>query len=484
MMAGRVDVNSQTPSGGDSGFDGGIAHKDVEPVWETQALPGWVVYYLIPLLTSGQSWPQGSESKLWELRVEYVKLMNLLISTLDPTSEALTSLSGSLQSPAKPAIFKRLAKLYDDKSGVVAKAQESFSYAKMVDNFARETQYSKYSVNIAFWVAVIAAFIALIAAGFFPLARVLLSSIGTAGGTRIAMIMERLALVAGRAGRVAASGQVTRLAGGAAANKFIDAALIHELIEEIGEEVFIDAYSQWQQIKSGTRDMWDWNKTKASAIGAGAGAIVGTRLGTPVSNFTNKIPGISRLNRIAGDNRGVGNAFLRFPGRALNTGLNNVAASPAGSIVANAAVYGQFSLPDAEALYGGFMGGAGRTNTISPFNPSVASSVLHPVSSLAGVFSDVMAAHGGGPNPPGPGGPLSGVGPTPSGPHPGGNDLSTMAVPPSVPAQRSGGESLAGAQAGRRDSVAPAPDQGGRRPVDTQVADHSGAKAQQKSDPQ
>ncbi|GGT04935.1 hypothetical protein GCM10010176_056620 [Nonomuraea spiralis] len=395
-MAGKGDVTTTTdearkPAGGTGAFDGGIATKDVEPVWRTEALPGWVVHHLIPLLTAGQSWPEGSESKLWELRVEYVKLMNLLIGTLDPTSTTVQTLNGSLQSPAKPAIFKRLAKLYDNKVGVVAKAQESFSYAKMVDNFARETQYTKLSINVAFWIAVIAAFTALIAAGFFPLASLMLRSVGAAGGSRIALIMERLALVAARSGPVAASGQISKLAG-AGAGRFFNAALAAELFEEISEELVIDLTTQYQQIKMGTRDSLDWKKVKAAAIGAGAGAVAGTKLGDPMSRFANNLPGISRLNRIAGDNRGVGNAFLRFPGRALNTGLNNMVASPAGSIVANYAVYDQFALPGAEGFYGGFLGGAGRTNTLSPTNLEVLHAAVTPVTSLSGVFAEAMAA--------------------------------------------------------------------------------------------
>jgi hypothetical protein len=438
MMAGKGDTNgARQPTSSAHAFDGGIATKDVEPVWRTEALPGWVVHHLIPLLTAGQSWPKGSESKLWELRVEYVKLMNLLIGSLDPTAATVQTLNGSLQSPAKPAIFKRLAKLSDDKVGVVAKAQESFSYAKMVDNFARETQYSKLSVNVAFWVAVIAAFIALIAAGFFPLASVLLRSVGTAGATRIALIMQRLALVASRSGTVAKSGQITRLAG-AGGGTFFNKALAFELAEEILEEGSIDAISQYQQIKMGTRDTWDWKKTKAAAIGAGTGAVVGTKLGGPMSRFTNGLPGISRLNRIAGDNRGVGNAFLRFPGRALNTGLNNMAASPAGSIVANYAVYDQLSLPGAEGMYGGFLGGAGRTNTISPFNPSVAGAITNPMSALNDVFESATATQQSGPTAPGnpgtagsPGtGAAAGDSFSPAGPRPGSSDGT---VAPAVP---------------------------------------------------
>ncbi|MFC4120093.1 hypothetical protein ACFO0F_46495 [Nonomuraea zeae] len=434
-----------------------MATKDVEPVWETEALPGWVVHHLIPLLTAGQSWPKGSESKLWELRVEYVKLMNLLIGTLDPTATTVQTLNGSLQSPAKPAIFKRLAKLSDDKAGVVAKAQESFSYAKMVDNFARETQYSKLSVNVAFWVAVIAAFIALIAAGFSPLASLLLRSVGTAGASRIALIMERLALLAARSGPVAASGQVTKLAG--TGNKFFNAALAFELVEEISEELAIDALAQYQQIKMGTRDTWDWKKIQAAAIGAGTGAVVGTKLGGPMSRFTDNLPGVSRLNRIAGDNRGVGNAFLRFPGRALNTGLNNMVASPAGSVVANYAVYDQFSLPGAEGMYGGFLGGAGRTNTISPFNPSVAGAIVNPMSTLSGVFDSAIEAQQGSAGTMG--GPAAGDSSATTGPRPGSPDGVAPVVPPQRQAVDTAGPSMGPT---RRDSTGTGVDPAGQQP--------------------
>ncbi|MEU1387753.1 MULTISPECIES: hypothetical protein [unclassified Nonomuraea] len=404
MMAGKGDAevnDARKPAGGTGAFDGGIATTDVQPVWRTEALPDWVVHHLIPLLTAGQSWPEGSESRLWELRVEYVKLMNLLIGTLDPTSATVQTLNGSLQSPAKPVIFKRLAKLYDDKAGVVAKAQESFSYARMVDNFARETQYTKLSINVAFWIAVIAAFTALIAAGFFPLASLMLRSAGVAGGSRIALLMQRLALAAARSGAVARSGQISRLAG-AGAGRFLNGALAVELFEEIGEELLIDVTTQIQQIKMGTRDTVDWRKVKAAAIGAGAGAIAGTKLGEPMSRFANDLPGITRLNRMAGDKRGVGNAFLRFPGRALNTGLNNMFASPAGSIVANYVVYDQFALPGAEGFYGGFLSGAGRTNTLAPTNLHVLSAVATPVTSLSRVFAAAAAQRDTAPITPGP----------------------------------------------------------------------------------
>ncbi|MEV1243736.1 hypothetical protein ACIBO2_11200 [Nonomuraea sp. NPDC050022] len=361
-------------------------------MWETEKLPDWVVYWLIPMLMSGQAWPEASESGLWRLREAHRRAVDTYVATFEPTGTAVRTIAAGWESPAKPVTFTRVERMYDEQTGALAKMAAHHQYAQQADAFALETQYSKISINVAFWVAVIAIAVALLVSFFSAGATAPL--VGPAASSlRLAIrnILTRLGIAAARPAGVTAAGRLTTLAGGTLGRRFMSAALTHELIEEIGEEVFIDAFTQYKQIQMGTRLSWDWDKTMAAAVGAGVGAVAGTKLGAPVSRLTSAVPGISHLNRTAGDLPGWGNAFRRFPGRALNTGLNNVVASPAGSFVANGLVYGQWEPPTADSLVGGFMGGAGRTNTISPFNPSVAGAVLHPMSALNSAMDTAAA---------------------------------------------------------------------------------------------
>ncbi|MFI7536808.1 nucleotidyl transferase AbiEii/AbiGii toxin family protein [Streptosporangium sp. NPDC049376] len=382
-MAGRGDVNSQTPGGLPSEDDfGGVSATDVRPVWETEQLPDWVVHWLIPMLMSGQAWPEASESGLWKLREVHRRAVEVYAAAFEPTSTAVRTIAADWEAPVKPVTFSRIGQMYDEKTGVLSKMAGHHRYAQQTDAFALETQYSKISINVAFWVAVIAIAIALLAA-FFSAGTTtpMVGSTATALREVIRKILTRLGIMAARPAGVAAASKLTTLAGGAG-GKLLSGALARELFEEIGEETFIDAYTQYKQIQLGTRKSWDWNKTMAAVIGAGAGAVVGTKIGGSVSGLTNRLPGIRQLNRSAGDLPGWGNAFKRFPGRALNTGLNNVVASPAGSFVANGLVYGQWAPPTADSLVGGFMGGAGRTNTVSPFNADVVGAFVNPAGAL------------------------------------------------------------------------------------------------------
>ncbi|MBF8193894.1 hypothetical protein ITP53_51115, partial [Nonomuraea sp. K274] len=478
MAGGRGDVNSQTPGGlaSDDGF-GGVSATDVQPVWETEALPGWVNDWLIPMLASGQSWPKASESGLWQLREAHRLAMNSYADVFEPAGSALRAISTEWDSPARPAAFSRIGEMFDDQSGAMSKMAAHYQYARQADAFALETQYSKIAINVAFWVTIVAISIALIAA-FFSAGAAATAAGPAATGLRAAIgrILTRLGLVAARPAGVAATGRLAALGGTSVGTRLASAALVRELVEEIGEEVFIDAYAQYKQIQMGTRTGWDWDKTMASALGAGVGAVVGTKLGGPVSRLTNSIPGIGRLNRTAADLPGWGNAFRRFPGRVLNTGLNNVVASPAGSFVSNGLVYGQWAPPTAESLVGGFMGGAGRTNTISPFDPSVAGALLNPGGALNSVADSAAATHlartepattGGGPNV-GLQAPVNGS--------PGGSQNGSPSGGPSQPGGPVGVQAQQGGPAQQGPSV-PAPRAGSPAPADASPLRTSGTTA-------
>ncbi|MEV4015740.1 hypothetical protein AB0J35_35080 [Nonomuraea angiospora] len=382
--------------------------SDVLPAWETEALPDWVVYWLIPLLSAGQKWPGASESGLSKLAEAYDKLAEGSVSSAPAAGSATRVLLDGWISPATANFVTRATFLYGHEGGLAGVSGNARAYSQQASNFAVETQYSKLSVNVAFWVTVVAIAIALFVAFFTAGSSTAIIGPYAAGArAAITRILVRLMTLGGRELGVRQLARVTTLSGATGRGliaRLLASPIGRELIEEIGEEFFIDAAAQYQQLQMGTVQDWDVNKSAASVIGAGGGALFGTALAGPVSRVTSHVPG--------------------FAGRALTTGLTNTIASPAGSFIANGVVYDQWQNPfTADSLLGGFMGGAGRTGTISPFNPEVYTALAHPVTSLASAYD--LAAHtdagraAGGP----PGGTAdgntSGGGPANGGPQPG-----------------------------------------------------------------
>ncbi|MGN9783543.1 hypothetical protein ACTMTF_19065 [Nonomuraea sp. ZG12] len=389
--------------------------RDTLPVWETEALPEWVVNWLIPMLSAGQKWPAASESGLSALAQAYENLAKGVAGYDAPAGTAARTIAAGMSAPATANFITRARLLYGHESGLAGVRGNAGSYSSQVSNFAVETQYSKISINVAFWITVIAIAIALYVAFFTAgSATPLIGPYAAAGRAAISRLLARLAAAGGRP---AVASHLTRVAamtgptGPAALTRLIASPIGRELVEEIGEEGAIDGISQYLQMNKGTRTEWDWNKTSAAAVGAGTGAVVGMRLAGPVSSVTRHVPG--------------------FTGRALSTGLNNAIASPVGSFVANGVVYDQWQNPfTADSMTGGFLGGVGRTGSISPFNPDVLSALTHPTSALASAYDAAAQADAartaagpppaGGPTPDSssPSGPPSTTGPTPSAPTP------------------------------------------------------------------
>ncbi|MEV4363406.1 hypothetical protein [Nonomuraea sp. NPDC049625] len=443
--------------------------SDVLPAWETEALPDWVVYWLLPLLSAGQKWPGASESGLSKLSEAYDKLAEGSVSSAPAAGSATRVLLDGWISPATANFVTRATFLYGHEGGLAGVSGNAQAYSQQANNFAVETQYSKLSVNVAFWVTVVAIAIALFVAFFTAGSSTAIIGPYAAGArAAITRILVRLMTLGGRELGVRQLARVTALSGATGRGliaRLLASPIGRELIEEIGEEFFIDAASQYQQLQMGTVQDWDVNKSAASVIGAGGGALFGTALAGPVSHVTSHVPG--------------------FAGRALTTGLTNTIASPAGSFIANGVVYDQWQNPfTADSLLGGFMGGAGRTGTISPFNPEVYTALAHPVTSLASAYD--LAAHtdagraAGGP----PGGPAdgntSGGGPTNGGPQPGMAGAVRQPDPAGPTTVRSGGQATAPATPrpdapatpradggrdgdGRRNPAAPDPDASSQR---------------------
>ncbi|MGA5759083.1 hypothetical protein [Nonomuraea bangladeshensis] len=458
---GLTNPGSQNGGGPPSEVAAVRIDRDVEPAWETEALPDWVVTWLIPMLSAGQKWPEASESGLSKLAQAYQALGSAAVSSAPEAGAAVRVVASGWAAPATADFVSRAQFLYGHEGGLTGVSDNAKAYTQQASDFAVETQYSKLSVNVAFWVTVVAIAIALYAAFFTAgSSTAIIGPYAAAARAAISRILVRLAMAGGRPLAARQLARVTVLNGATGRGlitRLLASSIGRELIEEIGEEVFIDAAAQYQQMKMGTRQEWDWKKTRAAAIGAGSGAIIGTRLAGPMSRVTSGVPG--------------------FAGRALTTGLTNTIASPFGSVIANRIVYDQWQDPfTADALLGGFFGGAGRTGTISPFNPDVYTALAHPITSLASAYdaaarTDAARAGGAPPGDPAAGSPVNG-GPNGSGPsggdpaaaavgRPGGADpaqvRSTVSTPGRAPASPVATNDLTGDDGARRTSTG-APD--------------------------
>ncbi|MEV8633409.1 hypothetical protein AB0395_17280 [Streptosporangium sp. NPDC051023] len=369
--------------------------NDVKPVWETELLPDWVVYTLLPMLSAGQKWPENvSERTLSELAQAWEAMSTELTPFAEPAGKAVRTVVTNWQAPATIDFVNRVRALYGQQGGVAGISRGANSYAAQVSDYAVETQYSKISINVAFWITVVAISITLYVAFFTAGATTpLIGPYAVAARTAIGRILARLAAAAGRG---AGTAEVTHIASLSGANgrgaitRLLMSPLGKELVEEIGEEFFIDAATQLQQIQMGTREDWDWKKSGAAVVGAGSGAAFGMAAAGPISRITGNVPG--------------------FGGRMLTSGLSNVVASPMGSFVANGVVYDQWGNPfTLDSMTGAFAGALGRpaigkVDSISPFNPDVFTALAHPTTFLAahegaGTGGTADGSAGGGPGP-------------------------------------------------------------------------------------
>ncbi|MEV6865899.1 LysM peptidoglycan-binding domain-containing protein [Streptosporangium subroseum] len=447
---------------------------DVTPAWETDSLPDWVVYTVIPLLSAGQKWPEASESKLSELALAWEELAVGLPPYAEAANRAASIIVAGLQIPATVDFVSRAEKLLGGEAGVAGLSWGANAYALQTSNFAVETQYSKLSINVAFWVTVVAISIGLLVAFFSAGSTApLIGPYAAAARAAISRVLAWLAAVGGRgAGLAATLVRICEL-GGAVLRRVIAWLFSSRAREEIwgeepGEEFFIDGATQYQQIRMGTREEWDWDKSMAAVIGAVVGAAVGMGVAGPISRFTSGVPG--------------------FAGRALNTGLSNVAGSPAGSFVANGLVYGQLSNPfTMDSMTGAFFGGVGRTGltshgSISPFTPAVYAGLVSPTTTLASAYhaaalADAARAGAGGPGGTAGGQPGGDPTPAPGGPSGTGGGPGTVGV--GVPGAgtpgagtrggtpASAGATATGATAPQGGQTAPNPAGGSPRPAAT-----------------
>ncbi len=325
---------------------------DVTRAWG-ESLPDWANTF-IEMLTGGQTWPEASESALWQMAEHYGQLQIALEEAAQDAVGSANAIRAGWDAPAAQVFDSINQSLFNGYNGrVVELAQNAYSYSARADAFGTETEYTKLGINIAFWIAIAEAFIAVLSAWWTAgssLAAIAAIKAGLMAAIR--RLMTKLTAVAARKIAVKAATKTAIQAGKVAVKKLATAEgrraavkmIGRELVEEVSEEVFIDALAQTIQIRGDTRQNWDFDKTQAAGIGAGTGAMVGLGLGP----LTNALP----------------------LGRTTRSGINNAISSPAGGFVANGVVYGVWRNPySMESVLGGFATSFGRPFNMSPFNP-------------------------------------------------------------------------------------------------------------------
>ncbi|MET8381873.1 hypothetical protein ABZV14_02585 [Streptosporangium canum] len=378
--------NTSVVSGGYLAEDPGDGFAtDVTPAWG-ESLPAWADT-LIALLSAGQMWPEGSESTQWRLRMLWHELAQGLDSHVEESVPVIDRTLQKWDAPPTDNSVAKLESLYSSDSGVPVLKENAAAYAAKLGNFALETQYSKISINVAFWISLIAISIGLVAVFFTGgMAARLIVLIAKKTRWDIDTILRRLAAAAGRsagartvlpaAQRIAAAGNAsTRTILSSAGRK----AVALEVAEEATEEGVIDGATQLDQKNRGTRDRVDQRRFIDSLVGGGVGGIFGMKVA----------PVVSRLF-------GPGRASRGFTGRTLQgitqAGVVNVIASAGGGMVVGLG-HGQLVLPTGEGGIGAFAGAAGRYGSLSPFNGAVVQAVRTPVATFRSGLAASFASY-------------------------------------------------------------------------------------------
>ncbi|MBN6056465.1 hypothetical protein JYK22_31345, partial [Nonomuraea sp. RK-328] len=274
-MAGKKPVNpTNVPGRGTSTRR--VPTTEVRPDWETSALPDWVNYTFIPLFMAGEPWPDTKTVELGRTALLLDSMVANMGGAVEKTGSAVSTIDAGYTSPAKPPAFTHIANQFGDQTGVIAKANVAAQYAERFGYFSLEDDYTKRSINIAFWVSVVAAAIGVVAVSA-PFAALMIRLAAQMGNARAHMLMQRLILAATRMGPVVHNGRNTVMASNAAA-RYLRWQLMTELPEEIMEELASEK-AQWDQIQEGLRDKWDWQKTKAILVGTVIGTVIGVKLG-------------------------------------------------------------------------------------------------------------------------------------------------------------------------------------------------------------
>ena len=330
---------------------------DVVPAWGSGASP--VVDDILAAVFSGDTWPEGSETAARVVAQQFQQFYDILADAGTDYVTAAMQVAAGWEGVTGQSFEQFVRQLAGE--GMVAAAGNALAYSEQVDNFAVQTEFSKYSINAAFYIAAVAIVAALIAAFFsFGASAAAVGPAAFAARSMVTRILAQLVMSVSRATGARAVGAV--------ATRPVIGHLAAEGIEEAGEEIAIVAYAL------GKQGRMDWQALLAAGLGGLFGGILGMKVFTPFTEWLGRhIPGLRRLLTAGLDaagrpTRGIMPAFVRFPGRAFTTGFSNAFSSPIASFFANAIAYGKLSIPTWHDMAMAALGGAGRTNTISPTN--------------------------------------------------------------------------------------------------------------------
>ncbi|MFV0532601.1 MAG: hypothetical protein ACK5MR_02980, partial [Cumulibacter sp.] len=352
--------------------------NDEQMAWAVLDLPDWA-NEVISWVAGGQSWPKGSETMLQELADHWQELSEVLQEASSEYVAAATTLSEGWEGPSFEQFYNfSEAAFFGQDAEVPVLATMAGQYSQQARAFATEVNYAKISINIAFYIAIIAAFISVMLSWLTGGGSLVIgAAVRQALVTAIRMVMQKLLTAAGRKfvqnvvkkmvikqATVAAA----RTAGQSAARQ-IATRVGREVVEEVAEEVFIDVTTQLIQMNQGNRTSYDVQRTVAAGVGGAVGGLVGAGLSFP-------------LGRIPRPSNVVGQHMTNL---AISAGTNMLA-SPTGSYIANGAVYGNWDLAAAfspDALLGAAATAAGRYNTASPFSPDTMTNLRTAATSMA-----------------------------------------------------------------------------------------------------
>ncbi|TWF91638.1 toxin glutamine deamidase domain-containing protein [Saccharopolyspora dendranthemae] len=238
------------------------------------------VKWLLPIVV-GESWPEGDEDKLRELRDAWTEAAQALPDAMDAGNAAAREVLASWQGEAAQKFDETWKKFTAGESPVFTSLGDSCNgLAEACDKTALDIEYTKYMI-IASLIMLAIQIAALIAAAFVSFGASTAGVVPAQLATRAAvqMIFRQLVQKLAQQGvkkvvrealeKVLKEGLQKLLSKQALGNLGKTVAM------NVGSEVALDAGIQGVQMAKGDRDSWDWGKTKDSAVGGVAGGVAG-----------------------------------------------------------------------------------------------------------------------------------------------------------------------------------------------------------------
>ena len=177
--------------------------RDVKPLWEYIGvdLPDEVESVIIAVFGGSLSWPDSSESMLFDLADAFNELSSAISDAMPNWNAAANVILGAWQGPSADVLVQQFQQLIwsVDTAGAPGIAKMASGYSNHALSFGREVQFEKYTINIAIAIAIIAIIISLLLA-WIP-------GVG-AGGTAAAVAGVRAAVQAAITKLIQAAGSM------------------------------------------------------------------------------------------------------------------------------------------------------------------------------------------------------------------------------------------------------------------------------------